>query len=109
MKRLRLTLVHVGRTRLYSAKTGKPLAVLSYHRQSLHALALASVLPRSTGGVEDEGSDGESDSESDSDGGDGGVGGTGRKAGRAWLAVGGKDERISLWEVYPEERGLART
>lgn len=24
---------------------------------------------------------------------------------RAWLAAGGKDDRISLWEVYPPKRG----
>lgn len=72
----------------------------------MHALALASVLPKAGTAQGDEagGSDDDSDSDSDEEGADGAKG----KVRRAWLAVGGKDERISLWEVYSEERALAR-
>ncbi|KAM0755087.1 WD40 repeat-like protein [Meredithblackwellia eburnea MCA 4105] len=74
-----------GEVRVYSARTGAPLAVLSYHRMSLHALAFAPVLGHQGILVEDE-----SDSEDDED-----------EKPRAWLAAGGKDTRITLWEVYP--------
>ena len=93
------------RTRLYSAKTGHSLAVLSYHRQSLHALALAPVLPRNI--HYDSNTDDSSDTDSDSEE-EGAAKATQGKAGRAWLAVGGKDERVSLWEVYPLGRDPVR-
>ena len=83
--------VTVYRARLYSFKTGEPLAVLSYHRMSLHAIAFAPckpLLPKSTLAGEDDSSDEEE----------------GVRLPRAWLATGGKDDRISLWEVYPPKR-----
>lgn len=77
------------RARLYSAKSGAPLAVLSYHRSSLHALAFGPLLSEGEGGLEED-----SDEE--------------EEEGRAWMATGGKDERISLWEVYPPSREVVK-
>lgn len=71
------------RARLYSAKSGAPLAVLSYHRSSLHALAFGPLVEST-----------EEDEEEDE--------------GRAWMAAGGKDETISLWKVYPPSREVVR-
>lgn len=67
------------RVRLYSAKSGKPLVVLSYHRDALHAIAFAQI-PVSNQ-VEEEDSDDEVEKV-------------------AWLAAGGKETTISLWRVY---------
>lgn len=79
----------ICRTRLYSTKSGRPLAVLSYHRSSLHALAFAPLQPSATKATTREDDD-DSDDEEES-------------AVRPWLAAGGKDATISLWEVYPPE------
>ena len=70
------------RTRLYSAKTGKPLAVLPYHRSSLQAVAFA---PMRAQGLNQE-RDADEDQED--------------VPRYGWLAVAGADERISLWEIY---------
>ncbi|GAA5915880.1 hypothetical protein JCM5296_002521 [Sporobolomyces johnsonii] len=99
-----------GEARLYSAKTLKPLAVLSHHRQSLQALDFAPLSPEprtrraqpsSFAGAPDEG---ESDSDSSSSEEDERTRADGRAAvsrGRAWMATAGQDTKISLWEVYP--------
>lgn len=90
------------RARLYSPISGKPLAVLSYHRSSLHALAFAPLPPSSPPlaalDAQDSNSDSEEEAETPVEQG-------WWKRARPWLAVGGKDERISLWEVYPPTRG----
>lgn len=64
--------------------------MLSYHRVSLHALAFgrSTTIQAENSGSEDEIEQGDLAVE------------LGTK-GRDWLAVGGKDDRISLWEVYP--------
>ncbi|GAA6010871.1 hypothetical protein JCM10207_003968 [Rhodosporidiobolus poonsookiae] len=88
-----------GETRLYSARTLSPLAVLSHHRTSLQALAFAPLSPSSTSAVPlEDALGGESDSEEE---------GAERSEARAWLAMGGQETKISLWEVYPPTRGKA--
>lgn len=78
----------MNRARLYSTKSGAPLAVLSFHRASLHALAWANPTfsNQFERGEEDE--DEEEDDEEE------------EMKKKDWLAVGGKDGMISLWEVY---------
>ena len=66
-----------ARIRVYSLKTLKPLAVLAYHRESVYALAFAPVL------------DTEVKEERDED-----------VVRKHYVAGAGKDERISLWEIY---------
>lgn len=84
------------RLRLYSTKTGSPLAVLSYHRSSLHALAFGRSISRRK--VENEEDDEEDDTDDEEDL---AVEVSSKiTSGRDWLATGGKDDRISLWEVY---------
>lgn len=59
--------------------------MLSYHRASLHAIAFAR-LPSSDPVAADDSDDDEADQRP-----------------RAWLAAGGKEDTISLWEVYPPD------
>lgn len=63
------------RIRIHSTKSFRTLAVLEYHKDSLYALAFAPLLPN------------DNSEETPTI--------------RAWLAASGKDERISLWEIYP--------
>jgi hypothetical protein len=72
--------------RVHSALSFKPLAVLEYHRDSLYSLAFQSVLRKNTG----EGTHQSKDNLHKR-----------KKERRAWLAIAGKDERISLWSLYP--------
>ncbi|GAA6033187.1 hypothetical protein JCM8097_002986 [Rhodosporidiobolus ruineniae] len=110
-----------GEIRLHAAKTLEPLAALTLHRQSLQAVAFAAVpspsSPSSTSSSASssaerplfpsltEGDTPSSDSDSDDDqaAGLGGKAGTARA--RAWLAAGGQEGKISLWEVYPPAMG----
>ena len=91
------------RLRLYSAKTLAPLAVLSLHRLSLQAIAFAPILPQRTrppaAAARGAFADPEADSD-DSDDEDGG-GGASTSNRRLWLATGGQEAKISLWEPYP--------
>ncbi|ORY77635.1 WD40-repeat-containing domain protein [Leucosporidium creatinivorum] len=93
-----------GETRLYSTKSSHPLAVLSYHRTSLHALAFAPCAfplppPSSPSNLAEPSNDSDSDSDDDDEA-------PRWSKARPWLAVGGKDEKISLWEMYPPEKGV---
>ncbi|RUS20456.1 WD-40 repeat-containing protein [Jimgerdemannia flammicorona] len=67
-----------GRIRIFSLKTLKPLATLAYHRESVYALAFAPVF------------DPEEEGESTKD----------EVAQKHYVVGAGKDERISLWEIY---------
>lgn len=79
------------RARLYSAKSGAPLAVLSYHRSALHALTFTPLSPAMR----------ENDEESDSDEDDiNDEIGKKPKGERHWMATGGTEGRITLWDVY---------
>ncbi|GAA5954947.1 hypothetical protein JCM21900_005943 [Sporobolomyces salmonicolor] len=103
-----------GEARLYSAKTLKPLAVLSHHRQSLQALDFAplSPTPRArraqssssarASGEGESGSDSSSSSSEEDERARAGGRAAGRR-GRAWIAAAGQDTKISLWEVYPPQ------
>ncbi|BGP50896.1 Astra associated protein 1 Asa1 [Rhodotorula kratochvilovae] len=88
-----------GEARIHHAKTLAPLAVLSHHRTSLQALAFAPLSPaRSALPFSSTGGD-------DSDEGEGAR--EGRQ--RAWLATGGQEAKIALWEVYPpRDKKVAR-
>jgi hypothetical protein len=83
------------RLRLYSAKSLQPLAVLSHHRSSLQALDFAPLEPEGEGFL--IGGDDETDSEDE-----GGPADGGRQ--KAWVATGGQEAKVSLWEVYPPTR-----
>ncbi|GAA5928384.1 hypothetical protein JCM3775_000593 [Rhodotorula graminis] len=92
-----------GEARFYKAKTLEPLAVLSHHRTSLQAAAFAPLNPTAPSPVF-------SDCPTDDDDDDEVAGGAGRAGGtrRAWLATGGQEAKIGLWEVYPPRRAVAR-
>jgi hypothetical protein len=79
--------------RVHSAGSFKPLAILDLHKDSVYAVAFA---PLSTK-LGNRGAVGEEEGEDEDEDEDRGGG----RVPRAWLAAGGKDERISLWEVYP--------
>lgn len=78
--------------------------MLSYHRTSLFAIAFAS-LPLKNESAATSTVEGLEEEESEDSEEEGNylvkVGGGKRRIN--WLAVGGKDERISLWDVYPSE------
>ncbi|CAO3652386.1 unnamed protein product [Cunninghamella blakesleeana] len=63
-----------GRIRIYSVKTMNPLAVLTYHRDSVYCVSFASALEMKQKGENDDN--------------------------KHWLIGGGKDGRISLWQLY---------
>ncbi|CAD6569962.1 MAG: ASTRA complex subunit [Cyphobasidiales sp. Tagirdzhanova-0007] len=79
-----------GSIRVHSVATFRPLAVLEYHRESVFTVAFASVNESKDGqhkkAMLQEGSEHDR---------------VVRPRRRAWLAAAGKDERISLWELYP--------
>jgi len=79
--------------RLYSTKSFKPLGTLPYHRDTCHVLAFANCPPptssSSSSRVENE--EEESDDEADE---------AGLVKGRdRWLATGGTDARVAVWEL----------
>ncbi|KAK3812940.1 MAG: WD40-repeat-containing domain protein [Benniella sp.] len=118
-----------GRVRIYSSKTMKPLAVLKYHRERLDCLDFAAVQDREhpiEGSVTEQRNsllsyeasssasiqssdisraesnqsvDSESSSGEDSDMEDA-YEERRQWSRRHWIAVGGKEHRISLWEIY---------
>ncbi|BGP34618.1 Astra associated protein 1 Asa1 [Rhodotorula toruloides] len=79
-----------GDLRLYSAKSLQPLAVLSHHRSSLQALDFAPLEPDEASSSIDSNDDSDSEAE-------GGVA-------KAWVATGGQEAKVSLWEAYPPSR-----
>ncbi|GAA5985103.1 hypothetical protein JCM10908_002524 [Rhodotorula pacifica] len=94
-----------GELRLYSAKTLAPLAVLSLHRLSLQAIAFAPTTLTSSyalGGTLYDSSEEEEDSDKEA----GNTAADSRKGGRLrmWLATGGQESKISLWEPYPARK-----
>lgn len=92
----------LGRIRLFSAATFKALGTLSYHRESVQALAFAQPAAAATllleGSSGDDSETVELGAESDSDDDDGGAGDAAAPRDR-WLASGGKDRRIALWAL----------
>ncbi|KAF8623672.1 hypothetical protein AX17_007370 [Amanita inopinata Kibby_2008] len=92
-----------GRIRLYSTKSLKPLGTLRYHKTGCQAIEFAHCLygvPKSSGSVmrkeEDKdsgnGGGGDDDDDDDDDAKD-------RVARSRWLVSGGKDHRVSIWEM----------
>jgi len=79
-----------GFARLYSAKNGAPLAALDFHRDGLFAIAFAPLKLDLGGGGGARDEDDSSDDEDDMIAG-----------GKALLATGGKEGKISLWNPYP--------
>ncbi|CAO3575197.1 unnamed protein product [Mortierella alpina] len=119
-----------GRIRIFSARAFKPLAVLKHHRESLYCVDMADVQEaggisvsepgspasakrddtENNAGQDDEsmrlqdvasndGSESESESEDDSDE-EAAVANRRLWSKRHWIAAGGKENRISLWEIY---------
>ncbi|KAF9159395.1 ASTRA complex subunit [Actinomortierella ambigua] len=107
-----------GKIRIFSYKTLKPLAILTCHRESLYCVALASIVGvmkdeqvawpqrnRGSGGNEDEINGDDSDSDSGGSGSsDEDVEDQRRRlqqfSRQHWLAAGGKENRISQWQIY---------
>ncbi|BGP26949.1 Astra associated protein 1 Asa1 [Rhodotorula toruloides] len=81
-----------GELRLYSVKSLQPLAVLSHHRSSLQALDFAPLEPDENCSL----ADGYENSDDEEEGGRA----QGGRA-KAWVATGGQEAKVSLWEVYP--------
>lgn len=74
------------RIRLYSAATLKPLGTLAYHRESAQALAFGTT-EKEEQSVLEVGGDSDSDEDEDD------------SPRSNWLASGGKDRRIALWNL----------
>ncbi|CAG8475234.1 24470_t:CDS:2 [Cetraspora pellucida] len=75
------------RIRVFSSKSLKPLAILSYHRESVYALAFSCILP-----LDEQDHDKSIEEEKDL--------GSEERIEKHYLVGGGKDQRISLWEIY---------
>ncbi|CAG8776316.1 14206_t:CDS:2, partial [Racocetra persica] len=73
--------------RVFSSKSLKPLAILSYHRESVYALAFSCILP-----LDEQDHDKSTEEEKDL--------GNEERTEKHYLVGGGKDQRISLWEIY---------
>lgn len=95
------------RVRVYGAKGLKELAVLKWHREGCYAVAFADVLPSAAGEEEGLGDRGGTSSEENRED----VSEVSaltrirdarmqRAQSTHWLATGGKDGKISMWEVY---------
>lgn len=85
-----------GRARLYSVKTLKELAVLKWHKEGCYAVAFANVQQDGTSAGEGEGSTTAVAKRQ--------LTVSERRVRKAqethWLAVGSKDGKVSLWDVY---------
>lgn len=96
-----LTFLRLGclSIRLFSTRSFKPLGTLPYHRDTCHVLAFANApLPLSSASDDGEGDAGGEDERSDDDDDSGLVRGRGR-----WLASGGTDARVAVWELMDFE------
>ena len=104
--------MHSHRVRLYSIKTFKPLGTLDHHKNGVQALAFARNAPpsarpsrnkdgdseagphaRSTPASLEQGDDAGDDDEDEE------FSGSEVEARKRWLVAGGKDGRISVWEL----------
>jgi ASTRA-associated protein 1 len=93
---------HSNRIRLYSTKTFKPLGTLDYHKNGVQALTFARIgalsHPRPSqngsgvapGSIGEGGDDDEDDDEFNT---------SEIEARKRWLVAGGKDGRVSIWEL----------
>ncbi|CAG8452921.1 28315_t:CDS:2 [Dentiscutata erythropus] len=73
--------------RIFSSKSLKPLAILSYHRESVYALAFSRILS-----MDEQDRDKSIEEGKDL--------GNEERTEKHYLIGGGKDQRISLWEIY---------
>ncbi|KAF8577783.1 WD40 repeat-like protein [Ramaria rubella] len=78
-----------GKVRLYSTKTFKPLGTLAYHKEGCYAIAFACDMNKS------ELSQDKKDDTDDADD---------REERWRWLATGGKDARVSIWQLMDFDR-----
>lgn len=102
-----------GRMRVYSSKSLRELAVLKWHKDGCYSVAFATM---TTGSVAREGSGPRAITTLDAEGGARGSGELAQQHGGGlekikqqrsqkaqdthWLAAGGKDGKISLWDIY---------
>ena len=92
----------LNRIRLYSIKTFKPLGTLDYHKDGVQALAFARTTsppshpPPCSGAIPisigDSGHDEDEDEDEE-------FSSSEIEARKRWLVAGGKDGRISIWEL----------
>ncbi|PFH53085.1 hypothetical protein AMATHDRAFT_188211 [Amanita thiersii Skay4041] len=91
-----------GKIRLYSTKSLKPLGTLRYHKVACQALEFARSLDCmgrvGAVGVEGQGKGGNKDEDEDD------IDERDRVARSRWLIGGGKDHRVSIWELMDFER-----
>ncbi|KZP31812.1 WD40 repeat-like protein [Athelia psychrophila] len=85
-----------GKIRLYSTKTLKSLGTLAYHKEGCQAVAFACSLREAAAPVE---------SEEDTDEND--MGAVEKEVRSRWLVAGGKDSRVSIWEMisFRDDKG----
>ncbi|KAH7915635.1 WD40-repeat-containing domain protein [Hygrophoropsis aurantiaca] len=88
-----------GRVRLFSTKSFKPLGTLVYHKQACQAIAFASTTIDSHPARSDR----EEDCNCDDDDGDE-MTVDEKRARERWLITGGKDARVSIWELMSFEK-----
>lgn len=91
---LSLLLCSLLRVRLHSASSFRALAVLQYHKDSVYSLAFGHQIshdPHEEAGVDEKESDSSSDEDESTD--------AEHVERERWLACGGKDGRISLWNL----------
>lgn len=123
-----------GKTRLFSAATGKPLGTLPFHRDTVQVVAFPSPARPSaptqsdpTGRSDEQdgadsqsaadfvsvdetmeiGGSGSSDDTDDDDDYDGHTSSRGGRRAARWMATGGKDTKVALWELM--DFGSGRT
>lgn len=95
------------KVRVYGAKGMREVAVLKWHREGCYAVAWADVLPTNRGDTEGIRVDTEENETTGKDGDEETSALARIREARAqkaqnihWLAAGGKDGKISLWEIY---------
>ncbi|KAG4304034.1 hypothetical protein PORY_002557 [Pneumocystis oryctolagi] len=72
-----------GKVRVYSCKTLSQLAVCKWHETGCHAIAFSEIIPEHCKTIKLFGKDRHLE-----------------RLKKHWLAVGGKDGKVSLWEIY---------
>lgn len=76
----------LGRVRLYSTKSFKPLGTLAYHKKNCQSIAFARAQPAPAADAGDEESDDEMTEQ--------------EKIDRTrWLVSGGQDSRVAIWSL----------
>lgn len=89
-----------GRARVYSAKTMKDLAVLKWHTEGCYSLAFAELFDQQGSNVPSETSASEGQSGLARRETTVSAQRTAKTKSTHWLAVGSKDGKVSLWDIY---------